>query len=173
MLEMAAALKAAIPRSLGAALPSPRALRRAPATPSSGVVAASDGSELPTSSGGVAHGGQGSAPSDPRLASADVAAQSPSRREVAPMQSAPAPAPESPPGRASADARSWLLSAEPPAPAVPVARRAHEREHHITIGRIDVEVHNEAPAAPPVPAVGRDEPSRRAARVASRFLLKS
>jgi hypothetical protein len=57
--------------------------------------------------------------------------------------------------------------------SAPARARIREPEHRITIGRIDVEVHNEPPPAP-LPS----EPSRRAetgglsARVASRFLLK-
>jgi hypothetical protein len=54
---------------------------------------------------------------------------------------------------------------------VSVASRAPERERRITIGRIDVEVHNEVPPAAPEAARGA-EPSAPRLGLASRFLLK-
>ena len=70
---------------------------------------------------------------------------------------------------------AWLRPARPPMAGPPARARTREPEHRITIGRIDVEVHNEPPPAPPPPP---SEPAGRAgtgglsARVASRFLLK-
>jgi hypothetical protein len=46
-----------------------------------------------------------------------------------------------------------------------------ERETRVTIGRIEVEVHNEPPPAPP-PTASSAMPSGPGARLASRFLLK-
>jgi hypothetical protein len=50
--------------------------------------------------------------------------------------------------------------------------RLPERERRITIGRIDVEVHNEPPPASPPTAASRRNPDGPRARLASRFLLK-
>jgi hypothetical protein len=59
--------------------------------------------------------------------------------------------------------------------SAPARARPREPEHRITIGRIDVEVHNEPPPAPPPPPsepAGRAETGGPRARLASRFLLK-
>lgn len=66
---------------------------------------------------------------------------------------------------------AWLRSARPPM----AGARTREPEHRITIGRIDVEVHNEPPPAlppPPSAAAGRAETGGLSAHLASRFLLK-
>jgi hypothetical protein len=85
----------------------------------------------------------------------------PRRRDAAPESAhrAPATAPE---------ARGLL--ATPSATPAPVAPGVRERESRLTIGRIDVEVHNELPAPPPT--AGRVAPSGLGGRLASRFLLK-
>ena len=106
----------------------------------------------------------------PRLS--EAAPDSPSSHEIAresPMPQEPLPGP-------SPRAVTTLLPARPPLAGAPVMPRANEREPRITIGRIDVEVHNEPPPAPlpPPPSgpAGRAETSGPGARVASRFLLK-
>jgi hypothetical protein len=70
---------------------------------------------------------------------------------------------------------AWLQPARPPMASAPARARPREPEHRITIGRIDVEVHNEPPPAPPPPPfepAGRAETGGLSARLASRFLLK-
>jgi hypothetical protein len=69
---------------------------------------------------------------------------------------------------------AWLRSVRPPMASAPARARTREPEHRITIGRIDVEVHNEPPPAPPPPSgpAGRAETGGLSAGVASRFLLK-
>jgi hypothetical protein len=96
----------------------------------------------------------------------DVAREPPMRRE--PL-SGPVP-------RAVATQPSaWPGSARPPMASAAAMARTREPEHRITIGRIDVEVHNEPPPAPPPPPsepAGRAETGVPSARLASRFLLK-
>jgi len=65
------------------------------------------------------------------------------------------------------------LLATPSATPALVAPGVRERESRLTIGRIDVEVHNEPPPAPPPPTASRVATSRLGGRLASRFLLKS
>lgn len=91
--------------------------------------------------------------------------------------SPPAPAPDPSPGAplvslepaASMPPETGLRPTPQPMAAVPLAPRVPERR--ITIGRIDVEVHNEAPPPEPV-ATRSSEPSVPRIGLASRFLLK-
>jgi hypothetical protein len=64
------------------------------------------------------------------------------------------------------------LRATPSPTTMVAAPQIRERASRVTIGRIDVEVHNEAPPAPSPSTASRGEPSGLAARLASRFLLK-
>jgi hypothetical protein len=76
--------------------------------------------------------------------------------------------------RAPARAPEAWEPAPRPVPAAVSPAPGHERERRLTIGRIDVEVHNEPPP-PPVPAPSptpRADAAVHGARLASRFLLK-
>jgi hypothetical protein len=92
-----------------------------------------------------------------------------------PVDQDPASAPSPRPASAFTPPSAWLHPA-PPMAGAPATARSREPQHRITIGRIDVEVHNEPPPAPPAPppseAARRGETGESGARLASRFLLK-
>jgi hypothetical protein len=83
----------------------------------------------------------------------------------------PGRAPSLGPRAATPRGAAWAPAATPLASTVP-SPPVHDRERRLTIGRIDVEIHNEAPPAPAATPAPPAKASASGAPLSSRFLLK-
>jgi hypothetical protein len=138
--------------------------RRRPASPGDGLAADEEPAPLVRPRVGL------ETPGAPRPA--EAAPDSPSSHDAVREQRPPREPMAWPSPRAvSVPASAWLVPARPAAGA-PAAPRVHEREPRITIGRIDVEVHNEPPPTSPTGTARPVATSAPRPRLASRFLLK-